>query len=119
MFYHFLVASVIFYAVVSWGSWVKTAHANRLNKLIRKAGYVMGVELESLVEVCNRRMQRKLLSILDNVSHPLQAATNGNSIKFEEYMSSVTSYFGKCIDDVTITTRPNCPKPRMTIKVLC
>jgi len=39
------VASVIFYAVVCWGSRVKAADANRLNKLIRKAGSVLGVEL--------------------------------------------------------------------------
>jgi len=49
IFYHSVVASVIFYAVVCWGSRVKAADANRLNKLIRKAGSVLGVELESLV----------------------------------------------------------------------
>lgn len=70
MFYHLLVASVIFYAVVCWGSRVKTANANRLSKLIRKAGSVL--EVEPLVEVSQRRMLRKLLSIL-NVSHPLHA----------------------------------------------
>ncbi|KAK3558139.1 hypothetical protein QTP86_009861 [Hemibagrus guttatus] len=64
MFYHSVVASVIFCAVVCWGSRVKTADANRLNKLIRKAGSVMGVELESLIEVSERRMLRKLFSIL-------------------------------------------------------
>jgi len=37
----------LFYAVVCWGSRVKAADANRLNKLIRKAGSVLGVELES------------------------------------------------------------------------
>ncbi|KAK3517436.1 hypothetical protein QTP70_010673 [Hemibagrus guttatus] len=40
-----------------------------------------------------------------------EAATNGNSINLEEYTTSVTSYIGKCIDDVTvsktITTRSN------------
>jgi len=46
-----VVASVIFDAVVCWGSRVKAADANRINKLIRKAGSLLGVELESLVEV--------------------------------------------------------------------
>ncbi|KAK3573093.1 hypothetical protein QTP86_013014 [Hemibagrus guttatus] len=40
-----------------------------------------------------------------------EAATNGDSINLEEYTTSVTSYIGKCIDDVTvsktITTRSN------------
>ena len=40
MFYHSVVSSVIFYAVVCWGSRLKAADANRLNKLIREAGSV-------------------------------------------------------------------------------
>ncbi|KAK3557719.1 hypothetical protein QTP86_000324 [Hemibagrus guttatus] len=73
MFYHLVVTSIIFYIVVCRGSRVKTDDDNRLNKLVRKAGSVKGVELESLAEVSERRMLRNLLSILDNVSHPLQA----------------------------------------------
>ncbi|KAK3554368.1 hypothetical protein QTP70_022598, partial [Hemibagrus guttatus] len=49
-----------------------------------------------------------------------EAATNGNSINLEEYTTSVTSYIGKCINDVTvsktITTRFN-QKLWMTAKV--
>ncbi|KAI5085414.1 hypothetical protein C0J45_23128, partial [Silurus meridionalis] len=49
-----------------------------------------------------------------------EAATNGDFINLEEYTSTVTSYIGKCIDDVTIsktiTTRSN-QKPWMTAKV--
>ncbi|KAK3565326.1 hypothetical protein QTP86_005493 [Hemibagrus guttatus] len=48
-----------------------------------------------------------------------EAATNGDSINLEEYMTSVTSYIGKCIDDMTVsktmTTRSN-QKPWMTAK---
>jgi len=73
MFRHSVVSSVTFYAVVCWGSRLKPADASRLNKLVRKAGSVLGVELESLVEVSDRRMLRKLLSITDNTSHPLHA----------------------------------------------
>ncbi|KAK3515250.1 hypothetical protein QTP70_012923, partial [Hemibagrus guttatus] len=46
--------------------------------------------------------------------------TNGDSINLEEYMTSVTSYISKCIDDVTvsktITTRSN-QKPWMAAEV--
>ncbi|KAK3536811.1 hypothetical protein QTP86_025588 [Hemibagrus guttatus] len=49
-----------------------------------------------------------------------EAATNGDTTDLEEYMSSVTSYISKCIDDVTIsksiTTCSN-QKPWMTAKV--
>ncbi|KAI5614992.1 gastrula zinc finger protein XlCGF28.1-like [Silurus asotus] len=48
-----------------------------------------------------------------------EAATNGEFINLEEYTSTVTSYIGKCIDDVTtsktITIRSN-QKPWMTAK---
>ncbi|KAI5629970.1 gastrula zinc finger protein XlCGF28.1-like [Silurus asotus] len=49
-----------------------------------------------------------------------EAATNGEFINLEEYTSTVTSYIGKCIDDVTtsktITICSN-QKPWMTAKV--
>ncbi|KAI4885846.1 hypothetical protein NFI96_009788, partial [Prochilodus magdalenae] len=49
-----------------------------------------------------------------------EAATYSTTTDLEEYTSSVTSYIGKCIDDVTvsktITTRPN-QKPWMTAEV--
>ena len=45
MLYHSVVS------VVCWGSRLKAADANRLNKLVWKAGSFLGVELESLVEV--------------------------------------------------------------------
>ncbi|XP_035030944.1 putative nuclease HARBI1 [Hippoglossus stenolepis] len=41
---------------------------NRLNKLFGTAGSVLGVELQSLLEVTERRMLRKLLSIIDCLS---------------------------------------------------
>ncbi|KAK3551823.1 hypothetical protein QTP70_028998 [Hemibagrus guttatus] len=48
-----------------------------------------------------------------------EATTNGDSINLEEYMTSVTSYIGKCIDEKTVsktTTRSN-QKPWMTVEV--
>ncbi|KAI3369549.1 hypothetical protein L3Q82_007759 [Scortum barcoo] len=83
MFYHSVVSSIIFYAVVCWGSRLKTADTNRLNKLIRRAGSVLGVELEFVVKVSERRMLRKLLSITDNVSSPPACHTDVLSELFQ------------------------------------
>ena len=44
MFYESVVASAILYAVVCWGSRLRVADANRLNRLIRRAGDVVGGE---------------------------------------------------------------------------
>ena len=59
-----MVASVLFFAVVCWGSSIGASDTNRLNKLIKKAGSVIGCKQDTtLVE---RRTLNKLLSIMDN-----------------------------------------------------
>ena len=70
MFYESVVASMILFAI-TWGSGLKVADNNRLSKLIRRAGDVVGEELDTLTTVAERRMLSRLQSILDNVSHPL------------------------------------------------
>ena len=71
MFYESVVANAIFFTVTCWGSGLKVTDNNRLNKLIRRAGDVVGEELDTLMTVAERRMLSKLQSILDNVPHPL------------------------------------------------
>ena len=71
MFYQSVVASVLFYAVVCWGGSSKKRDSARLDRLVRRAGSVVGTELDSLVTVAERRTLDKLLSILDNAHHPL------------------------------------------------
>ena len=70
-FYESVVASALPFAVVCWGSRLRVADANKLNKLIRKASDAVGVELDTLIAVSDRRMLSKLHAILNNVSHPL------------------------------------------------
>lgn len=71
---------ISFSAVLELGSGLKAANANRHNKLVRKVGSVLGVEPESLVEVTERRMLRKLLSVMDNTHHPLHATLESYQI---------------------------------------
>lgn len=63
IFCHSVVPSVFFYASVCWGSRVKAADAGRLDKLIKKAGSLLGVKPETLLEVSERRMLKELLCI--------------------------------------------------------
>lgn len=42
-FYNGILGSVLFYAVVCWGSCLSGEDRNRLNKLIRKAGSIIGL----------------------------------------------------------------------------
>lgn len=71
-FYDTVVASAIFYGVVCWGSSISTADRKRLDKLIKKAGSVLGCHLDPVEVVGERRMMAKLSSMLENNSHPLQ-----------------------------------------------
>ncbi|KAG5276526.1 hypothetical protein AALO_G00106690 [Alosa alosa] len=46
MFYQSVVASVLFYAVVCWGGSTRKKDVGRIDRLVRKAGSVVGAELE-------------------------------------------------------------------------
>ncbi|KAI3355030.1 hypothetical protein L3Q82_017846 [Scortum barcoo] len=71
IFYQSVVASAIFFAAVCWGSSIRASDTNRLDKIIKKAGSVLGFRLESFETVVERRMLNRLLSIMDNDQHPL------------------------------------------------
>ncbi|TWW80581.1 Rab-like protein 3 [Takifugu flavidus] len=71
MFYQSVVASVLSYAVVWGGGSVTKANLSRLEKLIRRASSVVGMKLEPLATVAERRTIDKLRSIMDNDRHPL------------------------------------------------
>ncbi|KAI4883500.1 hypothetical protein NFI96_024962 [Prochilodus magdalenae] len=73
MFYQSVVASVLFYAVVCWGGSISRRDAGRLDRLVRKAGSVLGLELESLTPLAGRRALNKLLNNMDNAYHPLHS----------------------------------------------
>ena len=71
IFYQSVVSSTIFFAAVCWGRSIRASDTNRLEKIIKKAGSVLGLRLESFESVVERRTLNKLLSIRDNDQHPL------------------------------------------------
>ena len=66
MFYHIIIESALFYAVVCWGSCTTDKNCKRLDKLVKKASSVAGRRLDPLSAVVEQRMRRKLYSVLDN-----------------------------------------------------
>ncbi|KAI4878622.1 hypothetical protein NFI96_001779, partial [Prochilodus magdalenae] len=82
MFYQTVVSSCLFYAVVCWGGSIKKRDEMRLDKLVRRAGSVVGVELDSVVKVAERRTLHKLLSIMDDDGHPLHTIIMDRRSKF-------------------------------------
>ncbi|XP_074525709.1 GTPase IMAP family member 8-like [Halichoeres trimaculatus] len=70
-FYQSVVASALFFAVVCWWGGIKAGEVNRLNKLVKKAHSVVGLQLDTLETVAERRIMDKIRAIIDNSSHPL------------------------------------------------
>lgn len=53
------------------GSSIKAADSKRQSRLLRNAECVLGTNLDTVEEVTERRVLKKLLAMLDNTSHPL------------------------------------------------
>lgn len=62
--------------MVCWGGSIEASSTKRLNKLIEKAGSVIGCKLDTVETVVERRTLTKLLSILDVPDHPLHSLLN-------------------------------------------
>ena len=77
MFYHTIIESALFYAVVCWGSCTTDKNCRRLDKLMKKASSVVGRSLDPLSALVEQRMRRKLYSVLENNKHPLHSILAG------------------------------------------
>ena len=84
VFYQSILASVMFYAVVCWGNGLKIEDKNKINKLIRKAGSIIGVMPDSLEMILDQRMGQKLRRIMNNVNHPMQTVFNALKSSFSD-----------------------------------
>ena len=79
-----MVASAIFYGVVSWASGISVVDRKRLDKIIRKASSVLGCPLDPVEVVGERRVRAKLSSLMDSVSHPLKDTLTGLESSFSD-----------------------------------
>ncbi|XP_051787946.1 uncharacterized protein LOC127529166 [Erpetoichthys calabaricus] len=84
MFYQTVVTSALFYAVVCWGGSIKKRDASRLDKLVRKAGSIVGMELDSLTSMAERRALSRLLSIMENPLHLLNRIISRQRSSFSD-----------------------------------
>ena len=71
MFYQSVMASVLFFGITCWGGNNRASDTFNLNRLVKKAGSVVGSSLLGVEDVARERTARKLDCILDNPSHPL------------------------------------------------
>ncbi|XP_051789625.1 uncharacterized protein LOC127529603 [Erpetoichthys calabaricus] len=88
MFYQTVVVSALFYAVVCWRGSIKKRDTSRLDKLVRKAGSIVGMELDSLTSVAERQALSRLLSIMENPLHLLNSIISRQRSSFSDRLLS-------------------------------
>lgn len=72
-----ILARVLFYAVVCCrGCGISSVDRNSINKLIGKAGSIIGLTPDSLKVIIQQRTGRKLKSVKENENHPVFLASS-------------------------------------------
>ena len=71
MFYSSVICSVLTFGLTSWGGNITKCSEDRLNKIIKKAGQVIGRKQENLGQLFDNRTKKKTENILKDVTHPL------------------------------------------------
>ena len=88
-FYQSVMASVIFYAVVCWGGNISKGDAAKVTKLIKKAGSVIGIQLDPLDVILEKRVRAKTSAILGDTTHPLYEVLSQQQSTFSQRMLSI------------------------------
>ena len=71
MFYTSTVCSVLTFGAVCWGGNVTKQDKDRFEKLIRKAGGVVGKKQDTFSDMYDRKLRDRLKTILTDETHPL------------------------------------------------
>lgn len=83
-FYQRILASVLFYVVLSRGGSILAEDKNRINKMIKKARSVIGLIPATLEATVEMRARSKLKLILGYKNHPLHNIFKGLGSSFSE-----------------------------------
>ena len=62
IFYQGILASVLFYAVLCWGGSIPIGDKKRINKIIKRAGSVIGFNPDKLEVIVEKRTRNKRTS---------------------------------------------------------
>ena len=73
-----------------WGGSFKKMDTGRLDRLLRKAGYVLGIELKCITSIAEKRRLKWMMAILDNDPH---CTTHSNSYSCSFHIYRICSTF--------------------------
>ena len=95
MFFSSVVSSIMVFGLLCWGGNVAKRDRDRLDKIIKKAGGVVGRKQDDIQTIYLRLVMKKVTNILDDIEHPL----------FIEFDSRVIERSGRFRAPKTKTTR--------------
>ncbi len=72
IFYFSSISSVLVFGLTCWGGNISKQDKGRLDKIIKKAGSVVGRTQDNLDVLYERRLTKKLTDILHDQTHPLR-----------------------------------------------
>lgn len=71
VFYQCFIESVLTFCFLSWFGALSVTNKNRLTRLVRVAGKIIGLEQSQLHDIYSRRVTRKARQIMECPDHPL------------------------------------------------
>ena len=71
-FYNAVICSSIMFGSICWGGNISKLDRGRLEKIVKKAGQVVGKPLDSFKTLHEKRLYRKLMQILNDPRHPMR-----------------------------------------------
>ena len=71
-FYNAVICSSIMFSSVCWGGNISKLDRGRLEKIVKKAGHVVGKPLDNFKTLHEKRLYRKLMQILSDPTHPMR-----------------------------------------------
>ena len=71
IFYLSVIHSILSFGITCWGGNLTQADVDKINRLIRKAGNIIGVDLDNFKLMLNFKTVNKMKCILKDISHPM------------------------------------------------
>ena len=72
LFFSSMICSVLTFGSTVWGGNITDFDKKRLGRIIQKASYLIGIPQESLKDMVERKVFKKLTNIFNDESHPLR-----------------------------------------------
>ena len=92
-FYDAVICSIIIFGSVCWGGNISKSDRRRLEKIVKKAGHVVGKPLDSFKTLHKKRLYRKLMQILNDPTHPMRHYFDSRlSNRSERFFTSENKY---------------------------